>query len=283
MCDVAGRLEETVSRLTDENALLRNLLDELVRRKAAPVSTNILSPEEVEVSRVEGRLHVTSDGYGYVVVPSAGPEDERGLRLAPQISVYGGGYFHFLAPDPSMVDIHSVVHSLSRIARFTGHLRGGTWTVAQHSLLVAFILQLAAAPPTEQFRGLLHDGAEAFLGDVSAPLKQLLPDYRRVEKRVEPVVARAFGLGALHSPLVSQADECAMHIEASHLSDWPWTSRERADELLRALVPGLASYRRQAEEYFWKLQRSERSKIEEMFHAQFGRLRAEAAAERGLQ
>jgi 5'-deoxynucleotidase YfbR-like HD superfamily hydrolase len=54
--------------------------------------------------------------------------------------------------------------------------------------------------------GLLHDGAEAFIGDVSSPLKRLLPDYKRIEAEVERVVFAKFGLPTELHPSVKEAD-----------------------------------------------------------------------------
>lgn len=46
------------------------------------------------------------------------------------------------------------------------------------------------APPGAELWALCHDAHEAYVGDVSAPLKRLIPDYRAVEDRVQGVVRR---------------------------------------------------------------------------------------------
>ncbi len=54
--------------------------------------------------------------------------------------------------------------------------------------------------------GLLHDAAEAFLGDVARPLKNLLPDYRRLEAQITPIVLQRFGLPRDLPEAVKEAD-----------------------------------------------------------------------------
>lgn len=108
--------------------------------------------------------------------------------MKPEILITSGRYFNLARPNPDDIEIHDIAHALANICRFTGHVRS-FYSVAQHSVLVSYVV-----PPEYALQGLLHDAPEAYVGDVAAPLKAMLPDYRAVERRVEMAVAERFGL-----------------------------------------------------------------------------------------
>jgi len=102
-----------------------------------------------------------------------------------------GRRISLIDPDPSCFDIEDIAHALSMINRFNGNLPVN-YTVAAHSTLVARLVSEEV-----QLAGLLHDASEAFLCDLPSPLKALVPEYRKIEERVQAAIHVAFGLPAI--------------------------------------------------------------------------------------
>lgn len=118
------------------------------------------------------------------------------------------------------VRIADIAHALSLICRFGGH-SVGHYSVAQHSLLVARILESMGAPADAQLCGLMHDAHEAYVGDVPTPIKALLGTaWSDLEHQAEDAVLCAFGLRDVMNDwrdIVKHADRVALATERRDL------------------------------------------------------------------
>jgi 5'-deoxynucleotidase YfbR-like HD superfamily hydrolase len=161
------------------------------------------------------------------------------------ITTNSGKRFDFTQPFDNTFDIHDIAHALAHINRFTGHT-DQPYSVAQHSVYVSNIV-----PPRYALAGLMHDAAEAYLGDVSAPLKALLPEYKRIEHEVEMALWVAFKIpvsDAIH-PCIKAADLRMLATEKRDLVtyDGDWLALEGITPIEDRIMPWPPMY---AEEMF---------------------------------
>lgn len=116
---------------------------------------------------------------------------------------------------PDDISILDIAHSLSNLCRFAGHTRE-FYSVAQHSVRVALTL-----PPELQLAGLLHDATEAYVVDLPRPIKNLLPDYKKLEARVWEAISFRFGVARFEHPLIKEMDNRALRTEWEELMRHP--------------------------------------------------------------
>lgn len=111
--------------------------------------------------------------------------------VAPETAIVtaSGIYFDLLTPNPRDVTICDIAAALGKLCRYTGHT-DTFYSVAQHSVITSHLV-----PAEHALQALLHDAAEAYVGDVSSPLKALLAErYRAIERRVQCAIFATFGV-----------------------------------------------------------------------------------------
>jgi hypothetical protein len=127
------------------------------------------------------------------------------------ITTYTGREVNPLEMQPGDVCIEDLAHALALCNRFAGHSRFPI-NVAQHSILVSL---LCDSNHDHALAGLLHDGSEAYLGDVTKWLKKSpeMEGYRRAEHRAQNCVYVAFNLQPYSRDTVEWADQLAVRYE----------------------------------------------------------------------
>jgi len=148
-----------------------------------------------------------------------------------------GLYFDFVDPQPDQITIEDIAWGLSQTCRFGGQCLE-YYSVAQHSILVSQIV-----PHEHRLAGLMHDAAEAYIGDMVGPLKQLIPDFKVIEKRIEAVIFAKFGIALPLDPSIKHADLRLLRTEQRDLtagSGENWNGLDRYAPLpfpIRAMKP----------------------------------------------
>lgn len=132
------------------------------------------------------------------------------------ITTFTGKQFMLAEPTVEMIDILDIGHALSMICHFGGHC-AQFFSVAQHSVLVSRAAKELGHD--KQFRqwALMHDAAEAYVGDMTRPLKVLLPDYKVIEKRIMHVIVDAFNMSWPEPEGLKKIDDSILKLEAKML------------------------------------------------------------------
>jgi len=169
------------------------------------------------------------DGCGAFGGSSASGRPDGGPGAGgPWVETFMGRKFYLLEPRAEDVDARDIAHALGQICRFGGHTRR-FYSVAEHSIHVSRLCD-----PGDALAGLLHDAAEAYIGDVTRPMKNALPGVREMEEKIRRVIFEAFGLKAEMPESVKRADLEMLWAEKKELmgtakwDEFPPGTRKRA-------------------------------------------------------
>lgn len=141
------------------------------------------------------------------------------LNTIGKIKTASGLWFDFNDPQTDQIIIEDIAAALSKICRYNGHVPN-FYSVAEHCCYVADWLDTHGYSHLA-FAGLMHDAAEAYLGDIVNPMKRL-PSFQAVyspmEEIVETVIGNAFNVDLYPiDPIVKQADKAVYEWEVENI------------------------------------------------------------------
>lgn len=136
-----------------------------------------------------------------------------------------------------MIAIEDIAHSLSMQCRYNGHTRE-FYSVAEHCVHMSYVV-----PEEDALWALLHDGTEAYVGDLIRPVKQHLELFYKIENEIMIRIVDKYGLGSYEMPAsVKEMDNHIIENERRALltpSPLPWTAHGEPieDLVIEAWLP----------------------------------------------
>lgn len=150
------------------------------------------------------------------------------------IRLRSGHYLDLANPQPCQFDLTDIAGALSKICRFGGQCTM-FYSVAEHSYRCAVQGRVDGASIGAQAAILLHDAAEAFIGDIVKPLKIMLPEYSVIEDRMETAIAEKFECSfTKHRYIITEIDRAMLIAERRSLfsaDNVEWTGESEVREL----------------------------------------------------
>lgn len=130
------------------------------------------------------------------------------------IQTLSGIQFNLFDPTPAMIDIEDIASGLSNKGHFSG-LTASFFSIAQHSVMVCdeFAFWDFFIDPKLKLLALLHDAAEAYIGDMITPLKVRMPEFSIVEEKIMNAICARFGLDYSSLHLIKSTDLYIQEVE----------------------------------------------------------------------
>lgn len=138
--------------------------------------------------------------------------------MAEYITTFSKIHFIPVAPRQEDILIEDIAHALSLMTRANGHFPE-FYSVAQHCLDCASVAVAEKRTDREVLACLLHDASEAYLSDITRPVKAGLMEYHKIEKRLQDAIYEKYvsgGLTPAESETVKRIDDTCLYYEFEH-------------------------------------------------------------------
>ncbi len=134
------------------------------------------------------------------------------------ILTYKKKEFYPLEPQIEDIDIEDIAHALSLLCRANGHFKH-FYSVGQHSLNCACEAQARGYSKNVILGCLLHDGSEAYLADITRPVKKHLHKYLEIEDVLQNKIFDKWiqNLSEDEKKLVFEIDDAILYYEFTTL------------------------------------------------------------------
>ncbi|MBQ3068564.1 MAG: phosphohydrolase [Clostridia bacterium] len=137
--------------------------------------------------------------------------------MSNYITTYSKVHFTPLEPKPEEIRVEDIAHALSLMTRANGHFPR-FHSVAQHSIECCEEAMLRGATPRVALACLLHDASEAYMADITRPIKVYLDTYREIEAGLSKAIYQRFlgGLTEEEERQVAAVDDALLYYEFDH-------------------------------------------------------------------
>lgn len=130
------------------------------------------------------------------------------------IRTLSGKQFSLFEPTPEMIDIRDIAAGLSNKGHFSG-LTPSFFSIAQHCVMVCdeFSFMAPYNDPGLKLLALLHDAAEAYIGDMIKPLKVRISQFAEIEENIMKAICAKYGMGYSSLHLIKSTDLFIQELE----------------------------------------------------------------------
>ena len=144
------------------------------------------------------------------------------------LNTYCGIRFYITTPQTDDISVLDIAHALSLTCRANGHFKH-FYSVAQHSINCYYEATARGYSRKVQLACLFHDGSEAYISDITRPVKEYLPNYLEMESAIQNKIYEKFCSGDLSDDdftKVADVDDTVLWYEFNELHNMPmWCAK----------------------------------------------------------